>query len=134
MAVFVDTSALFAFLNDEDPNYALAHQIFVRLREVDEWLFTHDYVVVETVALLQARTGLGPVRRLRDEILPALTVTWVDADLHRTALDATLAGTRNVSLVDHTSFALMRRRNIRRAFAFDEHFAQAGFELEGTSP
>lgn len=106
----------------------------MRLLDTDEWLFTHDYVVVETVALLQARIGLGPVRRLRDEVLPALTVTWVDADLHRTALDATLAGTRNVSLVDHTSFELMRRRHIRRAFAFDEHFAREGFELEEPSP
>ncbi len=90
-------------------------------------------MLVETIALLQARLGLEPVRRLRDEVAPLLTITWVDADLHRTALDATLAGTRNVSLVDHTSFELMRRRNITRAFAFDDHFAQAGFELEAPS-
>lgn len=62
--------------------------------------------------------------------MPAITVTWVDADLHRVALEATLAGTRGVSLVDHTSFVLMRWRNLRRAFAFDDHFAQEGFELE----
>jgi predicted nucleic acid-binding protein len=29
--------------------------------------------------------------------------------------------------VDGTSFALMRRRKIRHAFAFDRHFASAGF-------
>jgi predicted nucleic acid-binding protein len=91
-------------------------------------------VLVETTALVQRRLGLATVGRLRDAFMPAITVTWVDADLHREALEATLAGSREVSLVDHTSFALMRRRNLRRAFAFDDHFAREGFELEEPSP
>jgi len=91
-------------------------------------------VIVETVALLQARLGLEPVRRLRDEVLPALTITWVDAELQRSALDATLHGSRDVSLVDHTSFEVMRRRDIRRVFTFDDHFVREGFDIEGVSP
>jgi len=91
-------------------------------------------VLVETVALAQARGGLGPVRRLRDDVVPLLTISWVDAELHRVALDATLAGSRDISLVDHTSFELMRRRNLRRAFAFDDHFVDEGFDLEGAAP
>jgi predicted nucleic acid-binding protein len=90
-------------------------------------------VLLESVALIQRRLGLGFVRRLRDELEPLLLVTWVDAALHRAALDATIAGSRDVSLVDHTSFELMRRRGIRRVFAFDDHFADEGFELEGAS-
>ena len=95
---------------------------------------THSHVLVETTALVQRRLGLEAVADLRDEIMPLLTVTWVDAELHRTALAATLAGTGEVSLVDHTSFALMRRRGIHRAFAFDDHFVHEGFVLEGASP
>jgi predicted nucleic acid-binding protein len=34
-----------------------------------------------------------------------------------------------VSLVDHTSFALMRALGISRAFAFDDDFAREGFAL-----
>ncbi len=97
-------------------------------------LLTHSYVLVETTALVQRRAGLEVVATLRDALMPALTVTWVDADLHRAALEATLAGSRRVSLVDHTSFEVMRRRNLRRAFAFDDHFAWEGFVLEGASP
>jgi len=97
-------------------------------------MLTHPYVLLETTALAQKRFGLTAVTDLRDELMPLLTVTWVDADLHRVALEATLAGSRRVSLVDHTSFELMRRRGIRRAFAFDDHFAREGFDLEGASP
>lgn len=97
-------------------------------------MLTHSYVLVETTALVQKRSGLAAVAKLRDAFMPAITVTWVDADLHRVALEATLSGSRRVSLVDHTSFVLMRRRHIRRAFAFDDHFAREGFELEAPSP
>jgi predicted nucleic acid-binding protein len=34
-------------------------------------------------------------------------------------------------VVDATSFVLMKRLKLRRAFAFDQHFAQAGFQMVG---
>jgi predicted nucleic acid-binding protein len=34
-----------------------------------------------------------------------------------------------LSAVDATSFAIMKRARIRVAFAFDHHFAMAGFRL-----
>ena len=36
-----------------------------------------------------------------------------------------------LSAVDATSFVIMKRRKIRLAFAFDHHFAVAGFRLAG---
>ena len=35
------------------------------------------------------------------------------------------------SLVDAVSFEVMRRNKVTHAFAFDRHFAIAGFELLG---
>ena len=94
----------------------------------------HNYVLVETIALTQRRLGLGAVRALRDELFPILTVEWVEASLHAEAFAALVAsGRRAVSLVDHVSFELMRRRGIRRALAVDRHFASEGFELLGLS-
>lgn len=96
----------------------------------DELLLVHSYVLVETTALTQRRLGLDAVRALRDELFPVLTVEWVDASLHAVALAALVAaGRRSVSLVDHVSFEVMRRRNIRHALAVDRHFAEWGFEL-----
>jgi predicted nucleic acid-binding protein len=40
-----------------------------------------------------------------------------------------VAGRRKVSLVDWTSFLVMRRRGISTAFALDSDFAAEGFEV-----
>jgi predicted nucleic acid-binding protein len=37
------------------------------------------------------------------------------------------AGRRDVSLVDYTSFHVMRVGSIRKAFTFDPHFSEQGF-------
>jgi predicted nucleic acid-binding protein len=63
-----------------------------------------------------------------DDVLPAIDVTPVDADLHSTALNAYRASIDSgVSLVDRTSFAFMRRAGIEQAIAIDADFRTAGF-------
>jgi predicted nucleic acid-binding protein len=57
-----------------------------------------------------------------------LTVRWVDADLHGRAVSALLAADRReVSLVDWTSFEMMRSRGVEAAFAYDDDFGAQGF-------
>ena len=91
---------------------------------------THEYVVVETTALVQRRLGLGPLRRFVDDLLPLVEIVWVDETLHVEAREALLAGGRQtVSLVDWTSFLVMRRHGVRRAFTFDPDYATEGFEV-----
>lgn len=81
------------------------------------------------MALTQRRLGLAAVTALRDEMVPVLQVGWVDRQLHGEALAGTIAaGRRAVSFVDRVSFEFMRRRRLTRAFAFDEHYAEQGFE------
>ena len=96
----------------------------------DASLLTHAYVVVETAALVQRRLGMEAVRALVDDTLPAFELAFVDEALHRAATGAMLAaGRRDISLVDWTSFELMRRRGVTEAFAFDDDFAQHGFTV-----
>ena len=127
--VFVDTSALYALLDYDDAHHPQAKGIWAQLLEAEAPLLTHSYVLVETFALVQRRLGLEAVRALHDDLIPVLEVVWVEEDLHGEAVEALLAyGSRAISLVDWVSFLLMRRRGIRRAFAFDEDFEQQGFE------
>ena len=128
MTVFVDTSALLAVLNAADPAHDAARQVWDDLLTGDGDLRTHSYVVLESSALLQRRHGLDAVRALHHEVLPVLTVRFVDSHLHGRAVAALLAaGRRAVSLVHHTSFELMRDEGIQDAFALDEDFDHEGF-------
>jgi predicted nucleic acid-binding protein len=126
--IFVDTSALYALLDRSDANHGEAGGIWQDLLERREPLVTHNYVVVEAVALVQRRLGMGAVRTLVDDVLGVVRVLWVDEVLHHSAVTALLAsGKRDVSLVDRVSFELMQRQRVDRAFAFDEDFVVHGF-------
>jgi uncharacterized protein len=62
-------------------------------------------------------------------MLPTLEIEWIVVRTHGLAVAALLAaGRRQISLVDWTSFTVMRERSITHAFAFDDDFERQGFE------
>ena len=128
MIVFVDTSALFALVDRDDEFHGAARSFFPEL--ATRTLVTHNYVVVETIALVQARLGLAAVRAFVDDFRPLLDTVWITEEMHR-SIEASLQldSDRRISFVDRVSFELMRRQAIGQAFAFDEDFRSAGFEL-----
>ena len=46
-------------------------------------LLTHNYVLVETSALLQHRLGLAALRTFNEDVAPLLRVDWVAETRHR---------------------------------------------------
>jgi predicted nucleic acid-binding protein len=130
MKLFVDTSALLGFLNAADVNYSPAKAAWEGLLGGDTELVTHDYVLVETSALVLRRLGLEALRVFENDVVPVLDVVWVTPDVHEAAVGAQmLAAKRSLSLVDCVSFEVMRRAGLRTAFAFDDHFGKFGYEL-----
>jgi predicted nucleic acid-binding protein len=128
--IFVDTSALYAVLDRDDQNHSAAKGTWGTLLQSDQALIVTNYVVVETTALVQHRLGMEAVRVLCGDVLPALDVHWIDENEHMHAQNALLAADRRrMSLVDCSSFLVMRRRAVRTAFAFDPHFGEQGFEV-----
>ena len=128
MSVFVDTSALYALLDEGDMHHADAADALRRLAGTE--LVTHAFVVVESTALIGRRLPWPASERLIDGLLPVIDVRPVDEDAYRAALAAyRRSGSARVSLVDQASFGLMRSMGIGRAFAYDEDFEREGFEL-----
>ena len=129
MTVFVDTAALYAFIDQNDDGHHSVLRAWDELQDAGVALTTTNYVVVEAATLLQSRIGLGAVRTLIEEIVPALEVEWITPELHEAATEALFAANRrDLSLVDCVSFATIRRLGVRQAFTLDPHFRRQGFE------
>ena len=127
--IFLDTSGLLAFLDRDASQHERVRASMAQIFR-DREAITHNYVLVETEALAHRCLGARAVRALLEGVMPALRVAWVDADLHDAAVGAHLRTLRRrSSLVDHVSFELMRRLDLRTALALDGDFAREGFEL-----
>ena len=128
MSAYVDTSALIAFLDAEDPGHGFCRDAWRHAVLEGEGLVTTDYVLLEAVAVAQRRWGLDAVRTLVDEYMPLIEVDSVSAEDRTAALGALLAaGRRHLSLVDCVSFTVMRRLGIREYLGLDPHFEEQGF-------
>ncbi|NLI76565.1 MAG: PIN domain-containing protein [Candidatus Riflebacteria bacterium] len=128
MRVFVDTSALFAVLVENDAMAVRAGNTFRALLERNAEFHTTSYVLLETEALLQARVSLASARRFHHEFAPLLRIRWIDEMLHDRAFRRLeLRNRRDISLVDSASFVFMEDAGITPAFAYDQHFAAEGF-------
>jgi predicted nucleic acid-binding protein len=126
--IFVDTSAFYALADRDDPHHGAARVRLRSLLEADEGLLTHNYVLVESMALLQSRLGREAALRLAHDSR-AIDVEWIDAAAHQEAVRALARQRRRVSFVDQVSFVVMRRRAVEVAFAFDPDFEREGFRL-----
>jgi len=125
--IFIDTSAIYALADKADPNHITAYNKFEDILKSREVPLLHNYILLESVALLQARLGIpSAILFLKDA--RSFEVEWVDLDLHKEAeKELERIGKRGISLVDCTSFIVMRRRRVQRAFAFDPDFKDQGF-------
>lgn len=129
MNVLVDTSALLAVLDRSDERHGEAKRIWQEILTGENVVVCHNYILVETSALLTRRFGMDAVNAFERDVVPALRLLWVTRDVHEAAVAAHLAaGRRALSLVDCASFELMRRTGVRKAFAFDPHFRDFGYE------
>jgi uncharacterized protein len=131
MSTFIDTSALLALLDGDDEHHQEAVDTWQRLAGAERALTTSNYVIVETIAIVQHRLGVEALRLFVRDVLPLFDVVFVDQSAHAAALAALLAAGRcQLSLVDCASFEVMRRGRILQAFAYDRHFAEQGFTLD----
>jgi predicted nucleic acid-binding protein len=128
LSVFVDTSALIAFLDADDPAHGVSREVWRHCVLEDEGMVTTDYVVLEAIAVAQRRWGLDAVRTIVDEYMPLIEVGSVTPEDRSAAIGALLAaGRRHLSLVDCVSFTVMRRLGIREYLGQDPHFEERGF-------
>lgn len=130
MSVFVDTSGIIALMDRGQPLCPTATRTWEALVDAETQLLTSNYVIVETMALLQRRLGVEAVQEFLMRIHPLLEVVWVNEGLHEAGVGNVLAARRrDLGLVDCISFEIMRAHGITRAFAYDKHFDERNSSL-----
>jgi predicted nucleic acid-binding protein len=132
VSVFVDTSFFIALLDDDEVRHgdAIAQWRWAAAERLS--VLTSNYVVLEACAVLQRRLGVPAMRKLVRQILEPVALELVTRDDHERAVEALLvANRRQLSIVDCTSFEVMRRLDVRECLAFDRHFAEQGFSPLG---
>ena len=137
MNIFIDTAAFLAVLNANDQFHQPAKRIWNEILSQDSSLFSSNYVILETTVLLQLRFGIEALRLFESDILPVVEIAWVDETIYKQGMSALLAANRrNLSLVDCTSFEIMRQIGLDAVFTFDPHFREQGFKVipEGNAP
>lgn len=128
--VFIDSSAWIALLHSADSLHKQTVGIYDKLVADSRDFVTTSFVLVEVASALSAQ----PRRHLAIELEQRLRfsticeIIWIDRDLYehswslyRERLD------KNWSLVDCSSFVVMRNKHIDEALTADHHFEQAGF-------
>lgn len=130
MKVLADTSALYAFLDSADKNHSAAHETMERLREEEAQICSHEYIFVETVALVQNRLGAEALEAFYRKLWPLVEEEQVDLDIRARAMEYCLGRrSKTISFVDSVSFLIMKDRLIDKAFTFDSDFKKEGLTI-----
>lgn len=131
---FMDTSALLPLLDRDDADHLT---VVVALRELLEQqmpLYTTSYIQVEAGALVKRRLGARAFVELGRALDAEVETIWIDEALHREAwLRAAKEPRKGPSLVDWTSFLVMRDLGLDTALTLDSHFEKQGFRTLPTA-
>ena len=130
--VFVDTSGWAYYLDRQDPLHSVVvtfvrHAVIQRQR-----LVTTNYIITELVALLSSRYHLP-----RQQVIIAINAIKMDASVEVVHIERAMdneawalleaRSDKEWSLVDASSFVIMKRFGMIEALTTDHHFTQAGF-------
>jgi len=132
MILFVDTSAWLA-LNDKSDQYhikAASKSLEIKRQQIE--LITSEYIIDESITLIRYRVSHKAAVIFGDSLFNSSIVRIMDItkeDRHRAWEKFKKYDDKELSFTDCTSFVLMKKMKLHKAFTFDEHFKRMGFEM-----
>lgn len=129
--VFLDTGAIVALSDKHDQYHRQAVEAYGDLKKDSVFVIT-NYTFAETVTLVRRRVGLEQTLLLGERLMRSKRVVFHRVkEVEEREAWALLRkyGDKDLSFVDCTSFAIMRKNGIDAAFTFNDHFRQLGFHV-----
>jgi len=130
--VFVDTSAWVAVADSKDSHHEAATKAYAHLLKSHVTFVTTILVIAETQAWLRRRMSaeIALLFLKNANESPRIKVVYPDFRMEAEAKRILRQyADQDFSLADAISFAFMRQDGLTEAFAYDRHFAAAGFTL-----
>ena len=127
--IFVDSSAWFIVYDKRSERHQAASKL---LRETADLLITSNLVFAETLSLMTKRLGKSAALEFGLNIRSSgkVRVIHLDAAMEESAWTYfERYRDKSWDFIDCSSFALMDALKLSRAFTFDSHFAQKGFQV-----
>ena len=117
-----------------DPHHERAVEAWEELQRVGARLVTSLPIVMETFTFLDRNAARDVAQAWRHSLDDHAFLELVECrtrDLAAAWRHFDRPDLHKLSAVDATSFVIMAREELRRAFTFDHHFATAGFQIVG---
>ena len=127
--VFMDSVGLLALWSETDQWHKLAERSFAEITRNKATLLTTTFVLLECGNAAARRGFRDEANLLRDTYETAGALIWpTETDWQAAWLAYQRGEADSAGIVDHVSFAVMRRLRISKVFTNDRHFKAAGFE------
>lgn len=126
--IFVDTSALYAFINAKDPDHL---KIEGFLGGFKGKIYITNYIFDEIVTLVNARVGHEKAVYVGNILQrsPQVEKIWITPSDEKQGWELFASRKdKSYSFTDCTSFVVMKRLKIKKSLALNSHFKQEGFE------
>lgn len=130
--LFADTSGWGNLIDVSQPFHLLAATLYRLARQQNHKVITTNYVIAELIALLSSplrlprKQAIAFIQNLKAS--PYVEIQHIDTEIDDQAWQLLISREdKEWSLVDCSSFVVMKQRNILEALTNDHHFEQAGF-------
>lgn len=133
IVIFVDSDAFVSLIKEDDSNHLAAEDIFSKLSRKKVSFVSSNYVFSEVVTVISQRVSRAASLKFIETIRAPhsdLSILWVEPFLEESALGFfRRQNFKNVSFVDCTNMAFMKRDEMDAIFSFDQVYKKNGLLL-----
>lgn len=128
--IFVDTSALYALIDQNDSHHSQAVKILASLLPRSPQLVVPNFLLAETHTIINRRIGPREALRFLNGALLDYQIerVTIQDEQRALALLQRISVSRNFSYFDAVAVALAERLGIEEVFTFDRHFTLLGLK------